>query len=179
MTDNSGIWRFIDLFLLSAVFFRFLFICVLFVVIFGCFIAIVLKKILQKILRSRIKLLFPENLDWLLSDTIMCHPEASSRVKVPRSTAIMEMYTIIPISAFGPFSVNPSLRVFEIPAYHEKSLTLDSSPCLTLSLFSDASHSKWSYQNESSNLLRLAFKSKRGPCMSLPLYLLLCTSGFA
>ena len=42
----------------------------------------------------------------------MCHPEASSRVKVPRSAAIMEMYTIIPICA-DSFSVNPSLRVFE------------------------------------------------------------------
>lgn len=61
------------------------------------------------------------------------------------------------------FPVNPSLRVFEIPAYHEKSLTLDSSPCLTLSLFSDLLIQMRSYQNESSNLLRLAFKSKEDP----------------
>ena len=106
----------------------------------------------------------------------MCHPEASSRVKVPRSAAIMEMYTIIPICA-DSFSVNPSLRVFEIPAYREKSLTLDSSPCLTLSLFSDLIQMKLSKQ-------RLKFTAtglqvKRGPCMSLPLYLPLCPSGFA
>lgn len=107
----------------------------------------------------------------------MCHPEASSRVKVPRSTAIMEMYTIIPICA-DSFSVNPSLRVFEIPAYREKSLTLDSSPCLTLSLFSDLliqmKLSKRKFKFTATGL-----QVKRGPCMSLPLYLLLCTSGFA
>ena len=51
----------------------------------------------------------------------MCHPEASSRLKeVLRSVAIMEMYTIICICA-DLFPVNPSLRVFEIPAYSEKS----------------------------------------------------------
>lgn len=48
----------------------------------------------------------------------------------------MEVYIIIYICA-DLFPVNPSLRVFEIPAYHEKSLALDSSPCLTLSFFSD------------------------------------------